>query len=190
MALIIGLALGLVSGYLGGFIDQALIWLANFLFSLPYFVIALIIVAVLGPGLVNALIAITIGLLPSFIRLSRASVLGLKSSPFVLACRAMGMGTSRVLVVHILPNVISPLLVFAAIKVGESILAVAALSFLGLGAQPPTPEWGVMLNSARELILFAPRVVFFPSLALSITVLTVNLLADGLRDRLDPRYQY
>ena len=190
LALTVGTVAGLISGYLGGPIDRVFVFVADFLFSLPYFVIALIIVAILGPDLVNALIAIAIGLVPSFIRLTRASVLGLKNSPFVLACRAMGMGTPRILFVHVLPNIVSPLMVFATIKVGESILAVAALSFLGLGAQPPTPEWGLMLNSARELILSAPEAVFYPSLALTITVLAVNLLADALRDRLDPKYQF
>lgn len=190
LALGCGLVLGLLSAYYGGIIDQLMMRLTDFLLSIPYFVIALIIVSVLGPGLSNAMLAIAIGFLPSFIRLSRASTLTARNTPYVMAAHAMGLGSARIMFVHILPNIIPPLIVFSTIKVGESILAAAALSFLGLGAQPPAPEWGLMLSNARELVLSAPHAVLFPSLALSVTVLAFNLLADELRDELDPRYRY
>ena len=190
LALVGGLVLGVMSAYHGGVFGQVVVRLTDFLLSIPYFLIALIIVSVLGPGLWNAMLAIAISVLPSFIRLARASTLAIKSLPYALAAHAVGMSTSRIMLVHIVPNVIGPLIVFATVKVGESILAVAALSFLGLGAQPPTPEWGLMLSNARELVLSAPHAVLFPSAALSITVLAVNVLADGLRDILDPRYRY
>lgn len=190
LALLLGLILGLLSAYYGGILEQVIMRLTDFLLSIPYFLIALIIVSVLGPGLLNAMLAIAIGLLPSFMRLSRASALVARSAPYVLAAHGMGMGAGRIMFIHILPNIMSPLIVFAAIKVGESILAAAALSFLGLGAQPPTPEWGLMLTNARELVLSAPHAVFFPSVVLSMTVLAFNLLADELRDQVDPRYRY
>jgi dipeptide transport system permease protein len=189
-ALTLGLILGLLSAYYGGIVELAVMRMTDFLLSIPYFLIALIVVSVLGPGLVNAMLAIALGLLPSFIRLSRASALVAKSMPYVLAAQAIGMGSGRIIFVHILPNIVSPLVVFSGVKVGEAILAAAALSFLGLGAQPPTPEWGLMLANARELVLSAPHAVFFPSVALSLTVLAFNLLADELRDQLDPRYRY
>ncbi|HEX9532202.1 MAG TPA: ABC transporter permease [bacterium] len=190
LALAVGLILGLLAAYYGGVLEQVIMRLTDFLLSIPYFLIALIVVSVLGPGLVNAMVAIAIGLLPSFMRLSRASALVARGAPYVLAAHSMGMVAGRIMFIHILPNIVSPLVVFSAIKVGESILAAAALSFLGLGAQPPTPEWGLMLTNARELVLSAPHAVIFPSIALSATVLAFNLLADELRDQLDPRYRY
>lgn len=190
LALVGGLVLGVLSAYHGGVFGQIVVRLTDFLLSIPYFLIALIIVSVLGPGLWNAMLAIAISVLPSFIRLSRASTLAVKGMPYALAAHAVGMSTWRIMLVHIVPNVISPLIVFSTVKVGESILAVAALSFLGLGAQPPTPEWGLMLSNARELVLSAPHAVLFPSVALSVTVLAFNVLADGLRDSLDPRYRF
>lgn len=190
IALAVGSALGTISGYLGGTFDLVISRSSDIVLSLPYFLIALVIVAVLGPGLVNAILAVSIGFLPSFIRLARASTLSVKQETYVRSAYAMGMGSTRIMFIHIFPNVVSSVIVFSTIKIGESILAVASLSFLGLGAQPPSPEWGLMLTDARDLVLSTPLVVLFPSVALSITVIAFNLLADEMRDRLDPRYRY
>ena len=189
-ALSCGVTLGLLSSYYGGSVEWLVVRLADLLLSVPYFLVALVAVSVLGPGLPNAMLAIALGLLPSFIRLSHASALVVKGMPYVRTAHATGMATSRVLFVHILPNILSPQLVFATVKIGEAILAAAALSFLGLGAQPPAAEWGLMLSNARDLVLSAPYAVFVPSAALSLTVLAFNLCADELRDQLDPHYRY
>jgi peptide/nickel transport system permease protein len=189
-ALVCGGTLGMLSSYHGGAVEWIVIRLADLLLSVPYFLIALVVVSVMGPGLPHAMLAIGLGLLPSFIRLSHASALVVKGMPYVRTAYASGMATSRILFVHIMPNILSSQLVFATVKMGEAILAAAALSFLGLGAQPPTAEWGLMLSNARDLVLTAPHAVFAPSAALSLTVLAFNLCADEMRDRLDPRYRY
>jgi peptide/nickel transport system permease protein len=190
LAFVTGIILGLVSAYYGGILDEMLMRAVDFLFSLPYFLIALIVVSLLGPGLFHAMLAVAIGLLPSFTRLSRASALSIKGLPYVRAAEALGLSKPRIMFLHILPNYITSMLVFSTVKIGESILSMASLSFLGLGAQPPAAEWGLMLNDSKDLILTAPYVLWGPSIALSLTVLSFNMLADGVRDRLDPRYRF
>ncbi|MFQ6075966.1 MAG: ABC transporter permease [Candidatus Bathyarchaeia archaeon] len=189
IGLLFGLLLGLFSGYYGGVLDQVVMRFMDLLLSFPYFLLALLIVATLGPGLENAMIAIGIGLIPSYARLTRGSVLSVKEEYFVMAAKAVGGGDIRIMFRHILPNLLTPLVVFSTLKMAESILAAAALSFIGLGAQPPTPEWGLMLNAARDYIFAAPHAVIYPGFAIVITVLGFNLLGDGLRDILDPRYR-
>jgi peptide/nickel transport system permease protein len=155
--------------------------------AFPFLLLAIAIVAVLGPGLVNAMLAIAIVNIPTYARVIRSSVLSVKEEEYVAAARCVGVHPSRIMSLHILPNSIPPIIVAATLGIGTAILETAALSFLGLGAQPPTPEWGSMLASERNQVFSAPHLVFFPGLAIMITVLGFNLLGDGLRDALDPR---
>jgi ABC-type dipeptide/oligopeptide/nickel transport system permease subunit len=155
--------------------------------AFPFLLLAIAIVAVLGPGLVNAMLAIAIVNIPTYARVIRSTVLSVKEEEYVTAARSIGAGDSRILSLHVLPNSVPPLIVAATLGVGTAILETAALSFLGLGAQPPTPEWGAMLAGERNQVFSAPHLVFFPGLAIMITVLGFNLLGDGLRDALDPR---
>jgi ABC-type dipeptide/oligopeptide/nickel transport system permease subunit len=157
------------------------------LLAFPSLLLAIAIVAVLGPGLINALLAIGIVSIPAYARVVRASVLTVKEMDFVVACRALGAGWTWVLARSVLPNALTPLIVVGTLGVASAILDAAALSFLGLGAQPPTPEWGSMLGTERNQVFTSPHVVFFPGLAIMLTVLGFNLLGDGLRDALDPR---
>jgi ABC-type dipeptide/oligopeptide/nickel transport system permease subunit len=157
------------------------------LLAFPSLLLAIAIVTILGPGLQNALLAIGIVSVPVYARLTRASVLSAKEMEYVTAGRALGAGPMRLMFVNILPNVLTPLIVQATLGVGTAVIEAAALSFLGLGAQPPDPEWGQMLSEARALVFTAPHLVFFPGIAITFTVLGFNLLGDGLRDALDPR---
>jgi ABC-type dipeptide/oligopeptide/nickel transport system permease subunit len=157
------------------------------LLAFPALLLAIAIVAVLGPGLINALLAIAIVTIPAYARVMRASVLSIKETNFVAASKALGASPARVLLVSILPNAMTPLIVLGTLEIASAILSAAALSFLGLGAQPPTPEWGSMLGAERNQVFTAPHLVFFPGLAIMLTVLSFNLLGDGLRDALDPR---
>lgn len=183
----IGIALGLVAGYYRGAIGAGLVMLTDAMLAFPSILLALSIVAALGPGLTNAMIAVGVSWIPYFVRLVRATVIAARTNVYVEAARVVGCGDGRILVVHILPNVLAPVLVLCTLGVAAAILVGASLSFLGLGAQPPTPEWGAMLNDGRNVLRLAPWVATFPGLAIMVTVLAMNLLGDGLRDALDPR---
>lgn len=186
-AIIIGMALGSISGYAGGWTDNVIMRFMDVLLAFPSLLLAIAIVAVLGPGLINALIAIAFVSIPVYARLMRASVLQVKDQDFVSASRALGSSPVGILVSHVLPNALTPLIVQATLGIASAILDAAALSFLGLGAAPPTPEWGLMLGEERNSVFNAPHLVFIPGVAIMLTVLAFNLLGDGLRDALDPR---
>ncbi len=186
-AIIIGTLLGSVAGYIGGWVDNVIMRVLDVLMAFPSLLLAITIVSVLGPGLQNALLAIAIVSIPIYARVVRASVLSVKEQAYVSASRALGGGHFHILVRRILPNSIPPLIVQGTLGIGTAILDAAALSFLGLGAQPPTPEWGTMLGSERNQVFTSPHLVFFPGIAIMITVLAFNLMGDGLRDAIDPR---
>ena len=187
VAILAGTILGAIGGYVGGWVDNIIMRLMDVLLAFPSLLLAIAIVTVLGRGLQNALLAIAIVSTPVYARVVRASVLSLKEREFVRAARALGGSHLYILVRHILPNALPPLIVQATLGIATAILDAAALSFLGLGAQPPTPEWGSMLGEERNQVFTAPHLVFFPGLAIMITVLAFNLLGDALRDALDPR---
>lgn len=189
-AIILGTVLGAVSGYAGGWVDNVIMRLMDVLMAFPSLLLAIAIVNVLGRGLQNALLAIAIVNVPIYARVVRASVLSIKEQDFVEASRALGASPVWILFVRILPNALSPLIVQGTLGIAGAILEAAALSFLGLGAQPPTPEWGSMLGSERNQVFTAPHLVFYPGIAIMITVLAFNLLGDGLRDALDPRLSF
>ncbi len=186
-AMLVGVAVGLVAGFFGGLIDTLLLRLMDIVLAFPSLLLALALVAILGPSLTNAMIAIAIVQLPHYVRLTRAAVLGEKNKDYVTAARVAGVGPLRLMIVTILPNCLAPLIVQAALSFSIAILDAAALGFLGMGAQPPAPEWGTMLADAREFILRAWWVVTFPGLAILIVVIAINLMGDGLRDALDPK---
>jgi len=182
-----GTLLGLVAGYFGGWVDNLIMRVMDVQLAFPSLLLAIAIVTVLGPGLINALIAIAIVAIPTYARLTRASVLSLKEQEFVVAERALGAPSGRIMFLQILPNALTPIVVQGTLGVGTAVLDAAALSFLGLGAQPPAPEWGQMLSESINHVFTAPHMVFFPGFAIMLTVLGFNLLGDGLRDALDPR---
>jgi ABC-type dipeptide/oligopeptide/nickel transport system permease subunit len=186
-AIIIGMLLGAVGGYAGGWTDNVIMRFMDVLLAFPSLLLAIAIVAVLGPGLINALIAIAFVSIPVYARLMRASVLQVKDQDFVSASRALGSSPVGILISHVMPNALTPLIVQATLGIASAILDAAALSFLGLGAAPPTPEWGLMLGEERNSVFNAPHLVFIPGIAIMLTVLSFNLLGDGLRDALDPR---
>ena len=183
----IGVTTGAISGYLGGIADEIIMRIVDVFLTFPGLILALGIIAALGPGLFNAMIALVIVGWAGYTRIVRGSVLSVKEKEFVEGARGLGASDSYILVRHILPNVIAPVIPMAMLGMGYVILAVAGLSFLGLGAQPPTPEWGAMLNDGRVFMRSAPQLMIFPGLAIMITVLAFNFLGDGLRDVLDPR---
>ena len=187
VALCIGLPLGLVAGYLGGRVDNAIMRGLEVVLAFPGLVLALGITAVLGPKLIHALFAIGVVFVPNFARLIRAQVLSVKEHDFVAAARALGASDRRLVLLHILPNCLAPLLVQSSFSVAFGILTEAALSFLGMGTQPPTPSWGIMLSAGRGYLEQAPWLGAFPGLAIFLAVLGFNLLGDGIRDALDPR---
>jgi peptide/nickel transport system permease protein len=187
IAILVGLPLGLMSGYYRGRLDNFLMRLTDALLSFPFLVLALAIAAVLGAGLSKAMIAIGIVFTPGFIRLSRAQVLSERERAYVEAARAQGAPDRRIIWRHILPNSLSPVLVQASLAMAAAITAEATLSFLGLGTQPPTPSWGSMLNIAQAYLNRAPHLALWPGLAIFVTVLSLNLVGDGLREVLDPR---
>lgn len=187
LAIVIGVVLGLVAGYFKGIADIAIMRLMDILMTMPSLLLAIVIVAILGPGLMNAMLAVAIVVLPHYVRITRAAVITEASKDYVVAAQVSGAQTVRLMFSEILPNCAAPLIVQATLGVSTAILDAAALGFLGLGAQPPTPEWGTMLADAREFVLRAWWVVTFPGLAILITVLAFNLLGDGLRDALDPK---
>ncbi|MBC8254412.1 MAG: ABC transporter permease [Ardenticatenia bacterium] len=189
-AVIVGTLMGSVAGYMGGWVDNVLMRTLDVILAFPYLLLAIAIVSVLGPGLINALLAIGIVTIPVYGRVVRSSVLSIKQMDFVMADRSIGVPSMRILFRRILPNALTPLIVQATLGIAVAILDAAALSFLGLGAQPPTPEWGLMLGEERNQVFSAPFLVFFPGIAIMITVLGFNLLGDGLRDALDPRLRH
>ena len=186
-AIVIGTVLGALGGYFGGWIDNVIMRVMDVLLAFPSLLLAIAIVTVIGPGLINALLAIGIVSIPAYARVVRGSVLSIREMDFVSASRALGGNTYEILFKRILPNALTPLIVQGTLGIASAILDAAALSFLGLGAQPPTPEWGAMLGSERNQVFTAPHLVFYPGLAIMLTVLAFNLLGDGLRDALDPR---
>lgn len=186
-AILIGVVLGAVAGYAGGWADNTIMRGMDVLLAFPSLLLAIAIVSVLGPGLINSLLAIGIVSIPIYARLFRASVLSVKEHDYVTASRSIGAPPTRLLWHHILPNAVTPIIVAGTLGIATAILDAAALSFLGLGAEIPIPEWGLMLGEERNSVFNAPWLVFFPGLAIMLTVLSFNLLGDGLRDALDPR---
>jgi len=182
-----GILMGLIAGFARGWLDTIIMRIMDVVLAFPSLLLALVLVAILGPSLLNAMIAIAIVLQPHYVRLTRASVLTELSKDYVTLARVTGAGLFRLMFITVLPNCLAPIIVQAALSFSTAILDAAALGFLGMGAQPPTPEWGTMLAEAREFILRAPWVVTFPGLAILITVLAINLMGDGLRDALDPK---
>jgi peptide/nickel transport system permease protein len=187
LAMVIGIPLGVVSGYVGGKLDTVIMRLVDILLAFPGVLLAVVIISILGPSLLNAMIAVGVYTVPMFARLARGSALAVKEEPYIEACRAVGMGTFRILRRHIFPNISAHLFVLGTLRVAIAILTAASLSFLGLGAQPPSPEWGAMLSNGRNYILIAPHLVIFPGLAIILLVLGLNLFQDGLRLVLDPK---
>jgi ABC-type dipeptide/oligopeptide/nickel transport system permease subunit len=186
-SIVIGGLIGAVSGYFGGWVDNLLMRLMDILMAFPSMLLAIAIVSVLGPGLINALLAIGIVSIPRFARLIRSTVLTVKEMDYVQASYALGVPPLRILFFHILPNAITPLIVQGTLGIATAILDAAGLSFLGLGAEPPTPEWGLMMGEEKSSVFNAPHLMIFPGLAIMLMVLAFNLLGDGLRDVLDPR---
>ncbi|MGM8214904.1 nickel transporter permease [Bacillaceae bacterium W0354] len=184
---ILGVPLGIVSGYYGGRLDNIIMRFMDILLAFPGILLALAVVSVLGGSLINVIIAIAIFSIPGFARIARGSTLATKKLEYIDAIKALGAKDSRVIFKHIMPNVLSPLIVNATLYIATAILTAAGLSFLGMGAQPPTPEWGAMLNDGRDFMYQAPHISLFPGIAIVIVVLAFNIFGDGLRDALDPK---
>lgn len=187
IGMVIGGTLGAISAYYGGITDNILMRLIDVLLAMPNILLAISISAALGPGLVNAMIAVGIGTVPNYARVTRASVLTVKEREYVEAARCIGAKDGRIILTHIIPNALAPMIVQATLGVASAILSAAALSFIGLGIQPPTPEWGAMLSAGRSYIRDYWYIVTFPGLAIMVTIFALNLFGDGLRDALDPR---
>jgi peptide/nickel transport system permease protein len=189
VAVALSIPLGLLSGYAGGWLDGVIMRVTDAMLSIPFLIVAIALAAFLGPSLTNAMLAIGIATLPTFLRLARGTVLAIKTEEYIEAARALGCSRPRVAGRHILPNMLPPLLVQSSITVAAAIIAEASLSFLGLGQQPPAPSWGSMLNAAQRYLSQAPWMALYPGLAIFCIVMAVNVLGDGLRDALDPRQQ-
>lgn len=187
LAALVGVPLGLIAGYYGGRLDNIIMRAIDVLMAFPSILLAIVIVSILGPGLENAVIAVGVFTVPAFARLTRGEVLAIKNQEYIEAAQAMGANDGWIILWHIVPNIISPLIVWSTLNVSSAILTAAGLGFLGLGAQPPSPEWGAMLAKGREYLLVAPHVTTFTGLAILLLALGLNLLGDGLRDILDPR---
>ncbi len=187
LALIVGVLLGSLSGYLGGYVDSIIMRCMDILLAFPGIFLALGIIAALGPGLLNLMFAAGISSIPQFARIVRASILSLKEREFVEAALALGSGSNRVMFRHLLPNCLAPIIVQSTLRMATVLLTASGLSFLGLGVQPPIPEWGAMLSNARSYLIVAPHVATIPGLAIMVVVVGFNLFGDGLRDTLDPR---
>jgi peptide/nickel transport system permease protein len=183
----LGIVLGLAAGYFSGWLDNIIMRLMDILFAFPSILLALSIVSVLGPDLQNTIIAIGIVRIPIFTRTVRAEVLSVKSQEYITSARSIGIKDSRIIIRHIMPNIISPFLVQATLSLSSAILVEASLSFLGLGIQPPNPSWGSMLNESRKIMELAPWTALYPAIAIILTILSFNLLGDSLRDILDPK---
>jgi glutathione transport system permease protein len=184
---LVGVTLGLVSGFFGGFLDGLIMRTSDVLFAFPGILLAIAIVAILGPGLVNVVVAVSVFSMPTFARIVRGSTLALKESLYVRAANSVGASKKRLMFVHILPGTLSGVIIYFTMRIGTSIITAASLSFLGLGAQPPTPEWGAMLAESRDYIGVADHMTIFPGIAIFLTVLFFNLFGDGLRAALDPK---
>jgi peptide/nickel transport system permease protein len=187
IAVAVGLPLGMVAGYVGGWVDMLIGRLTDAMLAIPFLILAIALAAFLGPSLSNAMIAIGVTATPIFVRLARGQVLQARAEDWVEAARAVGNPRARILVRHILPNILPPVLVQATLTIASAIIAEASLSFLGLGQQPPAPSWGSMLNTAQRFLTQAPWMALFPGAAIFVTVLAFNLVGDALRDALDPR---
>jgi dipeptide transport system permease protein len=183
----VGTCLALLAAFLGGIVDVIIMRIMDLILAIPDLVLAILIIAVIGPNLTNTIIAVTVVYLPRFVRLVRASAINELSKDYVTAAKVAGVGPWRLMFSTVLPNCLAPLIIQAALGISDAILETAALGFLGLGAQPPTPEWGSMLADTRDLITSNPWVMALPGIAILITVLAINLMGDGLRDALDPR---
>ncbi|MCP4769757.1 MAG: ABC transporter permease subunit [Gammaproteobacteria bacterium] len=187
LCLSIGIVFGVISGYYGGWVDTVIMRIMDTILSVPGLLMALVLVAILGPGLLNAMVAISITYMPYFVRLTRSSYIIENSKDYVIASKVAGAGKFRIMFITILPNCMAPLIVQATLSFSTAILDTAALGFLGMGAQPPAPEWGTLIAENRDLMLSAPWTVTFPGLAILLAVLAINLMGDGLRDALDPK---
>lgn len=187
IALLGGALIGILAGYSGGFVDSILMRLMDLLLSFPYLLLAIVLVSAFGSGVLNTTLAIGIWALPTFARMVRISVLSLKEREYVTSAKAVGASSGRIIFIHIVPNFITPVIVYATLFMANAIMMEAALSFLGLGVQPPTPSWGEMISSGRNLLMVAPHVSTIPGIAIMLAVLGFNLLGDGLRDALDPK---
>ena len=187
LAILVGAIVGAAAGYLGGWVDTVVMRLMDIMLAFPALLLAIAIVTILGPGLLNMLYAIAIVSIPAYARIVRASVLTVKEQDYILAGRSIGVPPLRLLFRNVFPNCLTPLIVQGTLGIGTAILDAAGLSFLGLGAQPPKPEWGAMLGQGRYSMFTAPHIVIFPGIAIMLTVLGFNLMGDGLRDALDPR---
>ncbi len=187
IAIGLGLPLGMMAGYAGGWIDAIVSRITDAMLAIPFLILAIALAAFLGPSLGNAMIAIGITATPIFVRLARGQVMNVRAEDYVEAARALGNPPARILVRHILPNILPPVIVQATLAIAAAIIAEASLSFLGLGQQPPAPSWGSMLNTAQRFLTQAPWMAIFPGVAIFVTVLAFNLLGDGLRDALDPK---
>ena len=187
IAVAIGSMIGAISGYFGGRIDDVLMRLMDMLLAIPPMLMSISIVAALGRSMINLMLALALAYMPVFARVIRSSILSVKDQEFVEAARACGTSHTRIILRHILPNAVGPIIVQATLAMGSSILTISSLSFMGMGIQPPRPEWGTMLYEGRDLIRTSPYLVIFPGAAIAVSVLSLNLLGDGLRDALDPR---
>lgn len=187
IAALVGTVLGLLGGYYGGIIDSVIMRICDALFAFPGIILAIAIVAILGNGMTNVIIAVAVFNIPKFARLVRGNTLATKNSVFVQAARSIGAGDARILFKHILPSAIPDIIVQYSMSIGSSILTASSLSFLGMGAQPPTPEWGLLLSNGRTYMMNSWHITLFPGIAIFLTVLSFNLLGDGLRDALDPK---
>lgn len=183
----IGMVFGALAGYFGGWVDNLIMRLVDVLQSIPGILLAIVVSVVLGPGFFNSVLALSIGGIPMGVRLLRASILGIRSQEYLEAATSINASTTRIIVRHVFPNSFSPMLVSATMGIGNTIMAAAMLSFIGLGVQPPTPEWGAMISGGRTLIRSCPWMVTFPGIFIMLTVLALNMFGDGLRDALDPK---
>lgn len=187
ISLIVGVSLGLTAGYYGGLLDQLIMRVMDLMLSFPYILLALVIMSILGPGIFNAMIAIGIVYVPQYARVVRSSVLSVKKKEYVISARALGAGDLRIILKHVFLNSMAPIIIQTTLSIGRAIINAAGLSFLGLGAQPPTPEWGAMLSNGQDFLRNAPWIATFPGIAIALLVLGFNLVGDGLRDAFDPR---
>jgi peptide/nickel transport system permease protein len=187
ISLLVGVPIGLLAGYVGGWLDMLIARMVDAMLACPFLILAIALAAFLGPSLSNAMIAIGIAATPVFVRLTRGQVMAVKVEEYIMAARAVGNSGARIVVRHILPNIVAPLIVQATLAIAAAVIAEASLSFLGLGQQPPAPSWGSMLNTAKNYVENAPWMALWPGASIFLLVLSFNLLGDGLRDALDPR---
>jgi ABC-type dipeptide/oligopeptide/nickel transport system permease subunit len=187
LAMVIGVTLGLIAGYYGGWLDALIMRVMDGLFAFPIIILAIAMMAVMGFGVKNVIIAVAVGFIAPFARVTRGDVLAVKQEPYIEAARLEGVSSPAIIARHVLPNVLAPIIVQAALRVSGAIITESGLSFLGLGPPPPTPVWGSMIAEGRNFIVMAPHISTFPGIALMVTIVGLNLLGDGLRDTLDPR---